>query len=354
MNFIQHRLHNHRLSQTRFTESAQAVSWMGAIQAQDFAHARHAVGLRCAGVTEAHVFQAIADRTLVRTWAMRGTLHLIAAADVRWLVSLVAPFILPRIAGVDRQLGLDEATIARSHEAIGQTLAGGQQLTREALLSALAQQGFPTTGQHGSHLLYHAALTGLICQGEPQGKQDTYTLLDEWLLPTPALTQTEALAELARRYFQSHGPATIHDFASWAGLPLNKAREGLAGIKAELIAETVGEMVYWRPRPFTLPADPSPTAHLLPGFDEYFLGYKDRSLVLDPQYNEQVATFNGIFRPTIVLDGQIVGTWQRTVKKKAVVITLAPFKPLTAGERERVIAAANPYRSFLNLPLTWA
>lgn len=327
------------------------MAWLGAVQAQDFAHARHAVGIRCVGVNEAHVFQAITERTIVRTWAMRGTLHLIAAADVRWLVSLVAPFVMARAGSMMRQLGLDEATLARSNAIIQHTLAGNQQLTRQTLLTALEKEGFPATGQYGSHLLGHAALTGLMCLGEPQGKQDTYTLLDEWLPPTPYLTQEEALAELARRYFQSHGPATVSDFASWAGLPVGKAREGIAGAMPSLFEETIEGKVYLRPR--TQPPVPhsAPTTFLLPGFDEYFLGYKDRTLVLDSQYSERVMTFNGIFRPTIVLDGQVVGTWQRMVKKKEVVLTLTPFAELGEREYEAVRAAAGQYSSFLNLPV---
>lgn len=351
MNITQQRLTNHHLSQTLFTEPAQAVAWLGAVQAQDFAHARHAVGIRCAGVNEADVFRAIAERTIIRTWAMRGTLHLIAAADVRWLVSLVAPFVMARAGSMTRQLGLDGATLARSNAIIQHTLAGNRQLTRQALLTALEKEGFSATGQYGSHLLYHAALTGLICLGEPQGKQDTYTLLDEWLPPTPPLTQEEALAELARRYFQSHGPATVSDFVSWAGLPVGKAREGIVGAMLSLLEETIEGKVYLRPRTQPPVSHPAPTVYLLPGFDEYFLGYKDRSLVLDPQYNERVMTFNGIFRPTIVIDGQVVGTWQRAVKKKEVIVTLAPFRPLAEGEYEAVHAAAGQYSSFLNLPI---
>jgi hypothetical protein len=353
MNITQQRLTNHHLSQTVFTEPAQAVAWLGAVQAQDFAHARHAVGIRCVGVNEAHIFQAIAERTIVRTWAMRGTLHLIAAADVRWLVALVAPFVMARAGSMTRQLGLDGATLARSNAIIQHTLAGKRQLTRQALLAALEKEGFPATGQYGSHLLYHAALTGLMCLGEPQGKQDTYTLLDEWLPPTPLLTQEEALAELARRYFQSHGPATVSDFVSWAGLPVGKAREGIIGAMPSLFEEEIEGKVYLRPRTQPPVPYPAPTTFLLPGFDEYLLGYKDRSLILAPQHNERVITFNGIFRPTIVVEGEVVGTWQRAVKKKEVVLTLAPFAELGEGEYEAVRAAAITYGNFLNLSITF-
>lgn len=344
------RLNNQRIAGPLFTQARDVVAWLGALQAQDYTGALWSIGLRMTDATEQTIEQAIADRTIIRTWPMRGTLHFVAAQDVRWLLALLAPRVIAGSAGRYRQLELDDATITRSQTIISNALQGGKQLTREELLQQLDAAGVATTGQRGYHLLAHAAQQGLICFGVPSGKQQTFVLLDEWLPPTKALAREEALAELTRRYFISHGPATLQDFIGWANLTVAEAKIGLAGTGNTLIHETVGDHTYWLPHHPPETKKEATAAYLLPGFDEFILGYKDRSAVLDPTFNNRICPGgNGVFQPTMVVNGQVVGTWKRLVKKGKVLITPSPFQPLGADASAGLAAAAECYGAFLGI-----
>jgi hypothetical protein len=318
------------------------------MQAQDYAGALWAVGLRMSSATEHSVEQALAERTIVRTWPLRGTLHFVAPPDVRWLLALLTPRIIAQTAARYRQLELDEATFARSQEVFRQALQGGQQLTRDELYQRLEQANILTTGQRGYHLLVRAAQDALICFGAPRGKEQTFVLLDEWVPRTKPLAREEALAELAKRYFSSHGPATLQDLVRWAGITVTEARTGIAAVGDKLIQETSNGQFYWLPHSAAEVTNNAAPAYLLPGFDEYLLGYGDRSAVLDPAYANRICPGgNGVFQPTIVINGQVVGTWKRVRKKGKVQVTPNPFQPLSAAESEAVLAAADRYAAFL-------
>jgi len=319
------------------------------MQAQDYASVRWAVALRCADATNATIEQAIIDKTIVRTWLLRGTLHITAAADVRWLLALLGPRLINGSAGRHRQLELDDATLARSHDTLAQALHGGQLCTRADVMAALQQAGIATAGQRGYHLLHHAGMQGLICFGPSQGKQETFVLLDDWVPPGRPMAREEALAELAARYFRSHGPATLPDYLWWSGLTAVEARAGLEAVKHQFERATIGDETYWLPQHNANPQDPSPTAYLLPAFDEYFLGYQSRRAVLDSRYNSQVVSSNGIFRPMVVMDGQIVGIWKQALKKDLVRITPELFKPLTSTEWQALQLAIAQYGAFLGV-----
>jgi hypothetical protein len=295
---------------------------------------------------------APARRQRRRTWPMRGTLHFVAPADVRWMLALLAPRIIASGARRRQQLELDEATIARSQELFARGLEGGKQLTREEMYQLLEQAGVSTAGQRGYHMLARAAQDALICFGTPNGKQQTFVLLDEWAPQTKHLAGEEALAELARRYFTSRGPATLQDFMWWSGLAAADAKRGLEAARPALIHETMDNRVYWL-SPHTPGLENNQhTACLLPGFDEYLLGYRDRSAALDPAFAQQVCPGgNGVFFPTIVIDGRVAGTWKRTRKKGKVVITPSPFYGLSRAEYDAFAAAAECYAAFIGLPL---
>ncbi|MBE7468944.1 MAG: winged helix DNA-binding domain-containing protein [Anaerolineae bacterium] len=343
-----YRLANQHIADPHLKEPDQVVARLGALQAQDYAGAKWSIGLRLPDATEADIEQAIADKTIVRTWPMRGTLHFVAAADARWLLQLLTPRVIAQTAGRYRQLELDEAIFARSKELFAGALQGGQQLTRADMQQLLEEAGISTAGQRGYHILVRSAQDGLICFGVPQGKQQTFTLLDEWIAPTPTWERDEALAELANRYFTGHGPATIHDLAWWSGLTLTDARAGLEQIKAKLRSETINGQTYWlSPDTPALP-EHSPTAYLLPGFDEYLLGYTDRSAVLKPEHAPKIVPGNnGMFMPTVVLDGQVAGLWKRTFKKDRLTLTLSPFTSFSPAHRQALNSAAERYRKFV-------
>lgn len=347
------RLASQQIARPAFATPGEVVAHLGAMQAQDYPGALWSVGLRlpeAAGATEADVERALAERSIVRTWPMRGTLHFVAAADVRWMVELLAPRVLERAAARRAQLELDKATLAAAARTFEAALAGGRQLTRQAMCDLLNAHGISPAGQRGYHVLAHLAQTGLLCFGAAEGKQQTFALLEEWVPGAARLPRDEALAALAQRYFAGHGPATVHDFVWWSGLTVTEARAGLAAAAGELLCEKVGGREYWAGQAQPAAAATSaPDMHLLPGFDEYLLGYTDRSAALDPAHAARVHPGgNGVFRATLVSGGQVVGLWRRTPKAKAVTVALEPFAALGEAEQRAAVRAAERYGRYLS------
>jgi len=213
------RLHNQHITR-RTLETPQAlVEWLGAVQAQDFAAAKWALGLRLQGVTDDDIEQAFTDGAILRTHVMRPTWHFVSPADIRWLLALTAPHVRAASAYYNRKLELDDAVFRRTNAVLANALQGGKQLTRDELASALQQAGIATDGeQRVTYIMMRAELDGVICSGARRGKQFTYALLAERAQQARTLDRDEALAELTMRYFTSHGPATIQDFVWWSGL----------------------------------------------------------------------------------------------------------------------------------------
>lgn len=343
---VKQRVSNQCLAGNPFKRVEGVVAWLGAVQAQDYLGSLWALGLRMHRAVEADVEQAIADRTIVRSWPLRGTLHYAAADDIRWMLDLVAPRTISRAARRYRQLDLDDATLAKSETVLVRALESDGQCTRAELASALNRAGITTDGQRLIHILNHAALNGLFCYATRRGKQFTFALLNEWVPAGTTLTRDEALAELARRYFTGHGPATLQDFVWWSGLLTADARAGLNMVKSQLRRDDINGQTYWYSRAVPIAQDMPSTAHLLPAFDEYLVGYRDRSAVIDPKYTSRLSS---LLSPTVVIDGQVAGTWKRTVRKDAVVITVSPFVPLSDAQTDALAAAAEQYGRFVEL-----
>ena len=348
------RLHSQQILNPALKEPGEVVEALGALQAQDFTGVLWSVGLRMPGGTATAIQQAINDRKIIRTWLLRGTLHLVAPGDVRWILNLVSPRIKAGSAGRHRQLGLTGEDFSRSRELVSEELQGGRQLTREELFKSLGKAGISTEGQRGYHLLAMAGLEGLLCFGSRRGRQQTFVLLDEWVPEAGrSFGPGEALARLAERYFTGHGPATLQDFTWWSGLTVSDARAGIKAAGPLLSRVSYGEREYFTGE--APPHDPGgePGAYLLPGFDEYILGYRDRSVILDPALADKtVIGANGMMLPTIVVDGSVVGTWKRTIGRNAVNIAMKPFVPLNAAHRRQVRAAAEQYGTFMRSPVT--
>jgi hypothetical protein len=347
------RLANQRIVGPKFERPEQVVRWMGAIQAQDYAQAVWAIGLRTTAATLADVEQAIAEKKIVRTWPLRGTIHFVPAEDARWMLRLSAGRVLAGVRRRQAQLGLDQAVLERSRQLFYDVLHGGRRLTRTEMLALLEHAGIPAEKQRGYHMLGYAALTGLVCMGPLRKKEQTFVLLDEWAPGGISLPREEALAELARRYFSSHGPATLPDLARWAGLTLTDARVGLSAVGDGLVSQTKEGSEYWLPSQVSqIAAGEAEGIYLLPGFDEYLIGYAERGMVLPNEHMDKVVPGgNGIFQPVIVVAGQVVGTWKRQVKKDALTITVLPFTHLDVPQ-ENLLAAAERYSRFLGLQLT--
>ncbi|MFL6202792.1 MAG: winged helix DNA-binding domain-containing protein [Thermoanaerobaculia bacterium] len=338
------RLRSQRIAGTGFKHPGEVVAWLGAVQAQDYLGALWALGLRMKRATEAAVEQAIAERTIVRTWPLRGTLHFVAPADVRWMLALLTPRVIAGRKSRYRQLELDPKVFDRSRDLLVRALEGGRQVRRDALYRMLDAEGISTAGQRGIHILQRHALDGLLCFAARQGRQPAFALLEEWVPPAGKLTRDEALAALAERYFTSRGPATLQDFTWWSGLTVAEARAAIEMSRLE--SETIDGQSCWFGESRSAAPDP---AYLLPPYDEYTVAYRDRSAVLDPAHGRDVSG-NGIFYPTIVLGGRVAGTWKRELKKDSVVVTLSPFAPLKKKERQVIALAAERYGGFLGKP----
>ncbi|MBL8153262.1 MAG: AlkZ family DNA glycosylase [Anaerolineae bacterium] len=339
------RLNRQRIAHPSFDDAGQVAAWLGVLQGQDYLGTKWAFGLRLPHSTEAAIDQAIAAGTILRTWALRGTLHYVAPADIHWLLALIGPRLIAGNATRYRQLELDSATLTRAVDLIAAALQDGQRLARAELFAILQANGISTAGQRGVYMLQRAGLERLIYQAAMQGGETTFRAL----APGPTLPPDQAVAELARRYFTSRGPATLADFAYWAGLRITEARASLAALQSTLVEDRIDGQSYWQPA--DEPPPPDRLIDLLPGFDEFLLGYKDRSAVLDPQFADAICPGgNGVFYPTIVSAGRIIGTWKRALKKKAVEITLQPFRPLRPDERDSLAEAAARYGRFLGLP----
>jgi hypothetical protein len=342
------RLLRQQIAKPAFTTPAEVVHGLGAMQAQDYLGALWAVGLRTKGATEQSVEEALAAKAIVRTWPMRGTIHFVSPADVRWLLELLTPRVVQSFQSRLRELGIDSQTVARSADVLTKALEGGRQLTRPEIYATLAEAGISASGQRGNHILGQLSQSRLLCFGARSGKQPTFTLLEEWAPGAKSLPRDEALATLALRYFTGHGPATVQDLVWWSGLTVTDAKAALAMVAAQLDCEELGGQSYYFARQSGGPSSHSGEVYLLPPFDEYLIGYRDRSAALDPIYNQLVVPGgNGIFNPIIVIDGQVAGTWKRVFKRDTVVITFSPFAPWGDEHAPALIAAAEEYARFV-------
>jgi Winged helix DNA-binding domain len=348
MDILRERLRNHHLLDPLPGTPADVVRSMGAVQAQDYGGARWAVAQRGRGLTAAAVDDALADGSVLRTHVLRPTWHLVTPADIGWVLTLTAPRIKAQIAYGNRESGLDDATLARSNRTVAKALRGGRQLTRIELADVLQRAGVtPRDGVGMMRLMVAAELDGVICSGALRGRQHTYALLEERVPASVVKARPAALAELASRYYASHGPATIKDFAWWSGLTVADAAAGARDAHPQLERTDLDGRTYWSAPTARTAAHSSPTAHLLANFDEYTVGYTDRSLLIDAgdQRHEQPRP-ELILSNVVTIDGRVVGTWKRSAQRNAVRVTLSMFAPVTARASAAITAAADQYAAF--------
>ena len=342
------RLFNQQIAETKFREPAEIVSWLVAMQAQEYAMAKWAIGLRLPGATDETIEKAFTDGLILRTHLMRPTWHFVTPKDIRWLLKLTAPRVEAINAFTYRQQELDNKIFKRSNDIITKTLEGRKQLTRVELQAALKQKKIIADGIRLSCLMMKAELEGIICSGARRGKQFTYTLLEERVAPTKPLTKKEALAELTNRYFTSRGPATVKDFATWSGLSVTEAKEGVAMLPSSFIHEIINEQDYiFKSNSFTI-SGKTQTSFLMPDYDEYGMGYKDRNAIFNTKVNlSQFKNDNPIFNRMIIIDGKIEGTWKRVIKNNTVAIETVPFVPLPKTKQQALAKAIKKYCVFV-------
>lgn len=353
----QQRLVNQQLTGTAFTTPQEIVSWLGGVQAQDYAMARWAVGVRLPGATDELIERAIDDGAIIRTHVLRPTWHLVAPQDIRWMLQLSGARVMTAIGTSMRRLGLDETQLRRTNGIIETSLAGGKHQTRQELMGQLVQAGIEVNELRAAHILMGAEVAGIICNGPRRGKQITYALLDERVPATATLGRDESLAKLALRYFTSHGPATPHDFSWWSGLTLTDARRALEIVGSGLESATVEGTTYW----FSGSASGAeqsvrkglPTVHFLPAYDEFIVSYKGRTASLDPAFTKSTITVNGVFKPIIVVGGKVTGIWKRTMKKEKEKAIVEPsfFNPAEQLEQDEIVAATERLGQYLGVEI---
>lgn len=340
------RFARHGLAQRPAGSAAAAAALTTALQAQDNAASRLGVRARAAGLSDADVRRAVdVERSVVRTWLMRGTIHLVDARDLRWLVRLVGPSVQRRFRTRWRQLGLTDEVLDRCVAALPDVLADGPR-DRHHIRAALAERGITLDSpdpQVHTHALVHASTIGLVCRGPDHGRHSTFVLLDDWLPGAPAGPHgDDALAELARRYFAAYSPATGADFTAWSGLGSGRA---ITLIRDELEPADVDG----RPGFRLGEVAPQRAARLLPAFDNYLVGYRDRTALLEPARQPHVFQ-GGMIRPTVVVDGRVVGTW--TLDRGRARVTVRAFAELSPALRRAVEAEVADIDRFLGVELT--
>lgn len=341
------RLSQQRLTRDQFATPSEVVGWLGAVQSQEYQPATWSLGMRLQGATSAEIDRAYDEGSILRTHIMRPTWHFVTPEDIRWLLALTAPRVKRTIANYSRQAGLDEATFARGNEVIAAALRGGKRLLRTELGEALTAAGVDIGDRMRlQFIVMNAELDGIICSGPRRGKQFSYALLAERAPQAKTLPREEALAELTRRYFTSHGPATVRDFSWWSGLTLGDAKSGLALVSDGLAHEEIEGQTYYVAADALPAADATHEAFLLPTYDEMLVGYTGFAAATmggRPRDNPNQ------FSATVVIGGRVVAHWRRDITPKAAVIEIAPFAPLSDEQRAAIFAAAGRYGQFFGV-----
>ena len=357
---VRHRLINQKLLQSDLRDPADVVAWLGAVQSQDFPAAKWALRLRSgqalrlrSGVTNDAIDRAFSAGTILRTHVLRPTWHFVTPADIGWMLTLTAPRVQQSLAHACRQFELDARTLSRARTILGRVLGDGAHLTRAELAEALRRGGITASGPRLGVLTVDVEINRVMCSGALRGRQHTYARFDSRVPSARSWTREESLAELTRRYFASHGPATLRDFSWWSGLTMRDVKEGIALAKPALTSERVDDREYWmgsdpatgRLNPLSRGvrgSDPKPRAHLLPNFDEYLIAYKDRDLVGAAQLSAQDA-----YTHQVVIDGQFLGTWKPTATKGGVRLEMKLRRALTPSQKRELQRAVVAYGEFV-------
>lgn len=336
---------------------ARIVKEVCGIQAQDASAASLAVRVRSSGLVAADVELArVQERAIIRTWGLRGTLHLLATEDLGWLLPLLGPVFVAGDRRRREELGLDEDTCMRGISILRSILANAGPLTRAELVEQLGAHGIHLEGQARPHFLYRAALEGVICCGPDQGTEPTYVLLSDWIdrgRTGPSLSEVAAYGELTRRYLDAYGPATSQDQAAWSGLPLSKIRPAWQHMADQLLEVAVAGVPAWmlkeRAAELDQLAAQTPIVRLLPRFDIYLLGYQKRDLAVPPQHAKRINAGGGMIHPTVMVDGRIIGTWKSARKRGQLDVVVEPFDPQVYSGLD---AEISDLARFLEMPCT--
>jgi Winged helix DNA-binding domain len=346
-----HRMVNQQIVATGFYKPAEMVGWLGAMQAQEYAHSKWAIGLRMPGCTDADIETAFTNGDILRTHLLRPTWHFITPADIRWILALTAPRVNVLNAFMYRKMELDNKIFNRANDVLVTALHGGKQLTRIILQSALERKKIIADGVRLSLIMMRAELDGIICSGARTGKQFTYALLDERVPPFKQLNEDEALIELTQRYFNSRGPATLKDFAVWSGLTNTQVKKGMAMVSSDFNHEKNGDENYYYPPNNPLNKKLFQKAWLLPPYDEYIMGYKNKGIIFFNRNKMNPAPVV-LFDNMIIIDGQVAGSWRRTIQENSVSLEYHLFNPSHRKNLTALNRAIRQFSKFMDLTVS--
>lgn len=342
------RLISQQIEGTGFKSPKEIVSWMGAMQAQDFTMSKWAVGMRLQNSTETEVENAIDKGDIIRTHLMRPTWHYVSAEDIYWMIELTAPQIKTSMKSRHIGLELTEKVIAMGNRLIENAFSDKKNVTREEIAKKFKKEKIETDDNRLAHFLLLAELDGIICSGQIINNKLSYALLSERVQHRKILTREEALAELAKRYLLSHCPATKEDFSWRSGLSLTEANRGFESVKSDFICERAGGHIYWLTPYFVSIRKDKPIVHLLPAYDEFLISYRDRRASLSEIDNKKTVSANGIFRPVIVINAQVTGLWKRNTSNNRVIIEITLFKKCTEELGDLIEGKVSDYGRYLS------
>ncbi|WP_348824950.1 winged helix DNA-binding domain-containing protein [Flavobacterium aestuarii] len=351
-----HEIANHRLASQNLLETnnkspQEIVSHLGAVQAQDYAMAKWAVGSR-GSATEKEVEEAVNSGKIIRTHILRPTWHFVSADDIYWMLDISGPVVKRLFASMARQHGYDDKKLDQVNSAIEKLLAGNNHLTRDEIMLELNIH--KASGDLSPVIIMmNAELDGLVCNGRMKGKKITYALLGERVpKPKSALTKEEALAKLAKRYFESHGPATLPDFSWWSGFSQTSAKLAINSIESELNSIEINNQKYWFGTNIPNVGDFRESVHFLPAFDEILISYKNREASILLEHQSKAFTNNGIFKPIILENGKVIGDWKRTIKKDHVKIETRFFSAVDESKKRILFEAIKPFEDYLETKIS--
>jgi hypothetical protein len=320
---------------------------MGAIQAQDYPMAKWAIGIRLSHSTDLLIESALHKGEILRIHLLRPTWHFVSADDIYWMLELTAPQIRASVKFRQKWLGLGESLVTKSNKVMEKVLSREDHVTRDELVAELEKANIRTDEYRSGHLLLRAELDGLICSGPRSGKKQTYTLLAKRVPKRRTMSREESLQELARRYFCSRAPVTLQDFIWWSGLKSADARQGLESVKSDLVSEEIDGKTYWFPPACEAPVKRKHSVHLLPAYDEFLISYKDRSAMVPTGIQKEMISRNGYFKPVIVVDGRVAGSWMRATGHAGMAVKAEFHTAHSRVYKEFLTAAASEFGKFL-------
>ncbi|PJZ76953.1 winged helix DNA-binding domain-containing protein [Leptospira neocaledonica] len=349
MNIALTRLKHLHISDSQFSSPEKVIETLGAIQGQDYSASKWAIGLRAPGLKEKDIESAFLEKKIIRSWPLRGTLHVVSAKDIYWLLDLLGPPTVSKYAAHYKKIELDPKVLKKCYSILSKNLSNQNFLTRKEISSVLEKSGIITNTTRLSHILQRAGLEGLLCFGPRRDKNFTYALIEEWIpnIKRVKKPREEALNKIAEMYFDTRAPATLADFVWWSGLNMKDAKVAIESLEHKLTNFQKNDQIYYIPKKMELVDKDSDILFLLPAFDEFLLAYTDRKDCMDPPPKRLLTPADDLFRPTLVINGWVSGIWQRELKKEDVILKVNPYKTLNTNYKKKLKKAAEEYAIFL-------